>query len=88
MVPDVLTFRVLVATQIIWKYQTTMPRPGQAAARRQRKESVASGQANGHSDDHSATAPEGGAQVLPVAQLPDDFEGEPLDGATYLALVG
>lgn len=30
--------------------------------------------------------PVGNAQVLPVAQLPDDWEGEPMDGATYLAL--
>lgn len=27
-----------------------------------------------------------GARVLPVADLPDDFEGEAMDGATYLAL--
>ena len=26
-------------------------------------------------------------QVLPVAHIPDDFSGEPLDGETYLALV-
>lgn len=25
-------------------------------------------------------------QVLPVAELPDDFDGEAEDGATYLAL--
>lgn len=32
-------------------------------------------------------APVGYAQVLPVASLPDDFDGEAGDGATYLALV-
>jgi Survival motor neuron (SMN) interacting protein 1 (SIP1) len=28
-----------------------------------------------------------GRQVLPVADLPDDFDGEPLDGAQYLFTV-
>jgi hypothetical protein len=28
-----------------------------------------------------------GKQVLPVADLPDDFDGEPLDGAQYLFTV-
>lgn len=30
--------------------------------------------------------PTGSAQVLPVARLPDDFSGDPEDGATFLAL--
>ena len=28
-----------------------------------------------------------GRQVLPIAKLPDDFDGEPLDGAQYLFTV-
>ena len=28
--------------------------------------------------------PSMGRQILPVAQLPDDFDGEPMDGMQYL----
>jgi hypothetical protein len=40
-------------------------------------------QANDADEDE---APAGYAQVLPVATLPADFDGEAEDGATYLAL--
>jgi len=42
-----------------------------------------------YEDDNGAgpvDAPAGSAQVLPVADLPEDFDGEAEDGATYLAL--
>ena len=31
--------------------------------------------------------PSMGRQILPVAQLPDDFDGEPMDGIQYLFTV-
>ena len=31
--------------------------------------------------------PSMGRQILPVAQLPDDFDGEPMDGMQYLFTV-
>ncbi|KAH7102926.1 hypothetical protein BKA62DRAFT_636885 [Auriculariales sp. MPI-PUGE-AT-0066] len=38
-------------------------------------------------DDDDGDEKVGGSQALPVAQLPEDFDGEPMDGETYLALV-
>ncbi|PPQ65933.1 hypothetical protein CVT26_010695 [Gymnopilus dilepis] len=38
-------------------------------------------------DDSDEDAPSYGKQILPVADLPDDFSGEPLDGMQYLFLV-
>ncbi len=40
---------------------------------------------NGRDDDDDATY--GLRQILPVANLPIDFDGEPLDGMQYLFLV-
>lgn len=37
-------------------------------------------------DEEDAGPSTKSGQVLPVAILPDDFDGEPEDGATYLAL--
>jgi hypothetical protein len=38
-------------------------------------------------DDYSDEPSKFGAQVLPVAELPEDFNGEPEDGAAYLFMV-
>jgi hypothetical protein len=40
----------------------------------------------GRKDKSKSKKGNGGAQVLPVADLPDDWEGDIEDGATYLAL--
>lgn len=37
--------------------------------------------------DSSDDEPLLGKQVLPIANLPDDFHGEPMDGAQYLFTV-
>lgn len=37
--------------------------------------------------DSSDEEPSLGKQVLPIAHLPDDFNGEPMDGAQYLFTV-
>lgn len=37
--------------------------------------------------DSSDEEPLLGRQVLPIANLPDDFDGEPMDGAQYLFTV-
>lgn len=50
-----------------------MPRAGQNAYRKRGREEG--------DDDH------GGGRALPVAQLPEGFDGDPEDGETYLALV-
>lgn len=68
-----------------------MPRPGQQAYRAKRKlanDATASPSPSNHNGDDDE---EGGGsgpfgQALPVADLPDDFDGEVLDGATYLAV--
>jgi hypothetical protein len=38
-------------------------------------------------DDSDSDEPSFGRQILPVARLPDSFEGEPIDGLQYLFTV-
>lgn len=38
-------------------------------------------------DDSDEESPSYGKQILPVADLSDDFSGEPMDGMQYLFLV-
>lgn len=38
-------------------------------------------------DDDDEEESSFGRQILPVAALPDDFEGEPMDGMQYLFTV-
>jgi hypothetical protein len=40
-----------------------------------------------HLDDSDDEEPAYGRQILPVAKLPDSFEGEPTDGLQYLFTV-
>jgi hypothetical protein len=38
-------------------------------------------------EDSDSDEPSFGKQILPVANLPDDFDGEPMDGMQYLFTV-
>lgn len=38
-------------------------------------------------DDDDDEEPSLGRQILPVANLPEDFDGEPMDGMQYLFTV-
>ena len=40
-----------------------------------------------HLEDSDDDEPSLGRQVLPVANLPNNFDGEPVDGLQYLFLV-
>ena len=46
----------------------------------------ADGDSAGQDDASKGKRKGGGYQVLPVAEIDEDWEGEPMDGATYLAL--
>ena len=61
-----------------------MPRPGQAHARRRLQASRDDSSGEDEPGDGSGTYK--GSQVLPVAQIAEDFDGEILDGATFLAV--
>ncbi|KAL1410191.1 hypothetical protein Q8F55_004196 [Vanrija albida] len=67
-----------------------MPRPGQQAYRAKRKfaNDAAGSPSSSHNNAEEDEEGGGGAfgQALPIADLPDDFDGEVLDGATYLAV--
>ena len=41
----------------------------------------------GFMEDDDEDEPSFGKQILPVARLPDDFNGEPVDGLQYLFMV-
>ena len=41
----------------------------------------------GFVDEDDEDEPSFGKQILPVARLPDDFNGEPVDGLQYLFMV-
>ena len=59
-----------------------MPRAAQHAQNAQRKR-----QREGEDDDEEQNETHSRMQALPIADLPDDFDGDPEDGATYLAIV-
>jgi hypothetical protein len=77
-----------------------MARPGQAANRKRKREIeaeveanakggatvVANADADAEGGEEESAGPVGKSQVLPIGELPEDFEGDPEDGATYLAL--
>jgi hypothetical protein len=42
---------------------------------------------NSFVDDDDDDEPSFGRQILPVARLPDNFDGEPVDGMQYLFMV-
>ena len=67
----------------------TMARPGQTASRKRRVVRADDSSYAGDSDDGGGGGGDGsykGSQVLPVAELSDDWDGEILDGATYLGV--
>ena len=59
-----------------------MPRAAQHAQNAQRKR-----HRDGEDDDEEQNETHMRMQALPIADLPDDFDGDPEDGATYLAIV-
>lgn len=76
-------------------FDTTMPRAGQVARRKakaaQAEESDSDEYYMDETQGQGAQGGRGGGKrklrVLPVAEIEDDWDGEPEDGATYLALV-
>ncbi|WVQ78686.1 hypothetical protein IAT38_000773 [Cryptococcus sp. DSM 104549] len=69
-----------------------MPRPGQQAYRRKRAFGTDSPARSSSNRDPPAVAdptrsPPPRAQCLPIANLPEDFDGVPMDGEQYLAMV-
>jgi len=61
-------------------------RPQQKGYRKRAREAEAEAEAEAENQDARDDIKRPGGQALPVAELPDDFEGEAQDGATYLAL--
>lgn len=70
-----------------------MPRAGQAARRKAKAAQAEESDSDDYYVEESSGGQGGGSignrklRALPVAEIDDSWEGEPEDGATYLALV-